>query len=57
MLDEADRLLDMGFKVQLDAIMQRLPRQRRTGEHGSQVHNPWQQRGEHFMIIIGCVRL
>ncbi|PSC74559.1 DEAD-box ATP-dependent RNA helicase 18 isoform A [Micractinium conductrix] len=30
-LDEADRLLDMGFKVQLDAIMQRLPRQRRTG--------------------------
>ncbi|KAL4439652.1 hypothetical protein ABPG75_002653 [Micractinium tetrahymenae] len=30
-LDEADRLLDMGFKAQLDAIMQRLPRQRRTG--------------------------
>lgn len=31
-LDEADRLLDMGFKAQLDAIMQRLPRQRRTGQ-------------------------
>ncbi|KIZ00196.1 hypothetical protein MNEG_7763 [Monoraphidium neglectum] len=30
-LDEADRLLDMGFKAQLDAIMGRLPRQRRTG--------------------------
>eukprot|EP00775_Hariotina_reticulata_P007461 gene7461-7671_t len=30
-LDEADRLLDMGFKVQLDAIMARLPKQRRTG--------------------------
>lgn len=30
-LDEADRLLDMGFKAQLDAIMHRLPRQRRTG--------------------------
>ncbi|KAI7845551.1 hypothetical protein COHA_000842 [Chlorella ohadii] len=30
-LDEADRLLDMGFKAQLDAIMRRLPRQRRTG--------------------------
>lgn len=30
-LDEADRLLDMGFKQQLDGIMQRLPRQRRTG--------------------------
>ncbi|GBF93083.1 DEAD-box ATP-dependent RNA helicase [Raphidocelis subcapitata] len=30
-LDEADRLLDMGFKAQLDAIMARLPKQRRTG--------------------------
>ena len=33
-LDEADRLLDMGFKAQLDAIMARLPRQRRTGAPG-----------------------
>jgi len=30
-LDEADRLLDMGFKAQVDAIVARLPRQRRTG--------------------------
>ncbi|GLC71280.1 hypothetical protein PLESTF_001098500 [Pleodorina starrii] len=30
-LDEADRLLDMGFKAQLDAVMVRLPKQRRTG--------------------------
>jgi len=30
-LDEADRLLDMGFKQQLDYIMGRLPKQRRTG--------------------------
>lgn len=30
-LDEADRLLEMGFKAQLDAIMARLPKQRRTG--------------------------
>ena len=30
-LDEADRLLDMGFQAQLDQIMGRLPRQRRTG--------------------------
>ena len=35
MLDEADRLLDMGFREQLDAIMARLPRQRRTGAGGS----------------------
>ena len=31
-LDEADRLLDMGFKQQLDYIMGRLPKQRRTGK-------------------------
>lgn len=30
-LDEADRLLDMGFRVTLSAILGRLPRQRRTG--------------------------
>lgn len=30
-LDEADRLLDMGFRTQLDSIMQKLPKQRRTG--------------------------
>lgn len=30
-LDEADRLLDMGFQRQLDAIMAKLPKQRRTG--------------------------
>ena len=31
-LDEADRLLDMGFQAQLDAIMAPLPKQRRTGQ-------------------------
>lgn len=30
-LDEADRLLEMGFQRQLDAVMARLPKQRRTG--------------------------
>ncbi|PHH59673.1 hypothetical protein CDD81_2675 [Ophiocordyceps australis] len=30
-LDEADRLLDLGFKQHLQAILSRLPKQRRTG--------------------------
>lgn len=30
-LDEADRLLDMGFEATLNAILGRLPKQRRTG--------------------------
>jgi ATP-dependent RNA helicase DDX55/SPB4 len=30
-LDEADRLLEMGFERQLDSIVARLPKQRRTG--------------------------
>ena len=30
-LDEADRLLDMGFEATLNAILLRLPKQRRTG--------------------------
>lgn len=30
-LDEADRLLNMGFQQQLNYIMSRLPKQRRTG--------------------------
>lgn len=30
-LDEADRLLDLGFKADLQNILKRLPKQRRTG--------------------------
>lgn len=30
-MDEADRLLDLGFKDDLQKILQRLPKQRRTG--------------------------
>jgi ATP-dependent RNA helicase DDX55/SPB4 len=30
-LDEADRLLDLGFKEDLQRILARLPKQRRTG--------------------------
>lgn len=30
-MDEADRLLDMGFKESLTGIIQALPKQRRTG--------------------------
>ena len=32
MLDEADRLLDMGFEQTLNKILARLPKQRRTGD-------------------------
>jgi ATP-dependent RNA helicase DDX55/SPB4 len=38
-LDEADRLLHMGFQQQLDYIMSRLPKQRRTGELPVRLHN------------------
>lgn len=31
MLDEADRLLDLGFQSSVDTILSYLPRQRRTG--------------------------
>ena len=30
-LDEADRLLEMGFELTLNSILQKLPKQRRTG--------------------------
>jgi superfamily II DNA/RNA helicase len=30
-LDEADRLLDLGFEPTLNTILERLPKQRRTG--------------------------
>jgi ATP-dependent RNA helicase DDX55/SPB4 len=30
-LDEADTLLDMGFEATINAVLQRLPKQRRTG--------------------------
>ncbi len=30
-LDEADRLLDAGYGKHLEALMRRLPKQRRTG--------------------------
>ncbi len=30
-MDEADRLLDLGFEPTLNTILERLPKQRRTG--------------------------
>ena len=35
-LDEADRLLDLGFHGTLTAILKLLPKQRRTGRQGGQ---------------------
>ena len=37
-LDEADRLLDLGFQEHVNAIMARLPKQRRTG--AAPLHSP-----------------
>ena len=61
-LDEADRLLDMGFKQQLDYIMGRLPKQRRTGESDTLflARNKSIKRGEGCTCIcttVGCVHL
>ena len=42
MLDEADRLLDLGFAEHLNAIMARLPKQRRTGQQS------WTRPAVHF---------
>ena len=35
-LDEADRLLDAGYGRHLEALMRRLPKQRRTGAAGAE---------------------
>lgn len=40
-LDEADRLLDMGFRGHIDAIMARLPKQRRTGAQSKRYGAAW----------------
>lgn len=37
-LDEADRLLDLGFKIDLQNILKRLPKQRRTGLFSASVN-------------------
>lgn len=38
-MDEADRLLDMGFQDTLQKILQRLPKQRRTGLFSASVND------------------
>ena len=42
-MDEADRLLDMGFKDDLQKILRRLPKQRRTGLFSASVSEALEQ--------------
>jgi ATP-dependent RNA helicase DeaD len=59
-LDEADRMLDMGFERDLNAIMQRVPKERQTLLFSATMPQPIQQIAHRYMknpqkIVIGHI--
>lgn len=48
-LDETDRMLDMGFEIQLDAILKRLPEKRQTLMFSATIPGPIGRLANHYL--------